>query len=279
MNKLITQDGFVFIHISLILHIKLPKMYYSNICLGGQHMLKFTKVKDYVQFIATILTLLTVVTTNLSTFNKWLFGENNTDLLILGSFLKPAYGFFNKDSPDKSVYPMFEIKNLNDKNIILTGMKVKIYGQKNMQSPSGLFGENVLSADLNKNDPIIIEPGKSVFIIHNKGINLSKLSDFFEQKKVQNLFFTEYSYGLHTINDLSWINLLNQEFKNQYGANSQIKVTLFTGNKRPIRRFSCKFSEGVDPLSHNGKFKHTVFLGELLALKQKSQIRQTNINK
>ncbi|UCM61831.1 hypothetical protein LEO78_00745 [Aeromonas hydrophila] len=160
------------------------------------------------------------------------------------------------------VFLMMSIRNYSMLPIMIVSAEIEGNGSSLIgKGKAGRQGICILSSSENNNEPLTIQPGKTIWIKVGNSIHLSGLSRVMSNINIQDihLFAPDTGVGIH---DVYFVNILNDLLAKKYGKDAEIIANIYTGEERKKHSFSFNITQGTDLFSKDGTLQHDWFLAQ-----------------
>lgn len=187
-------------------------------------------------------------------------GVDNLDLVVLNARLAPVYPSAIIEKQRDQVFLQVEIRNYGGSPIMLTSADVSVLNSKFAKvGVGGSISRCSLGSDPNKNTPLEIKSGSSVWLTLAEAVQLPGLSKWLTKDELSRVYVATPD-DPYTIAETTYVENVNKEFSRLFGRDASIQVVLYSGIHIKQRAFQFKLSEGGDVFASDGGLQHDWFV-------------------
>lgn len=191
---------------------------------------------------------------------SWFSSEEN--MSVIQARLQPFR--INPDIKEgqDEVFLMMEIRNYDTSPLMIVSADVDGGGNKLVtKGKAGWQSRCTFSSDANRNEPLTVRPGQTVWIMVGNAVLLKGLNDLMNGLDLKSLHNFEPDAGVG-IYEVGFVDILNEALEKKYGKNAEIVASLYTGPDKNKHAFSFPLNQGKDFFSKDGSLQHDWLLAK-----------------
>lgn len=166
-----------------------------------------------------------------------------------------------KEGQDE-VFLMMEIRNYDTSPLMIVSADVDGSGNKLVtRGKAGWQSRCTFSSDANRNEPLTVRPGQTVWVMVENAVLLKGLNDLMNGLDLKSLHNFEADAGVG-IYEVGFVDILNKALEKKYGKNAEIVASLYTGPDKNKHIFSFPLNQGKDFFSKDGSLQHDWLLAK-----------------
>lgn len=195
----------------------------------------------------------------------------NKDIAVVQARLEPFLIINGRENEQDDVFLMISIRNYSMSPIMIVSADIEGKGSYLIrQGKAGRQGLCTLSSNENSNEPLMIYPGKTIWVKVGNSTHISGLSDTMSKIDLQrvHLFESDSMIGIH---EVYFVDVLNDLLIKKYGRSAEIVANLYVGREKIKHSFSFNITQGKDLFSKDGSLQHDWFLAQWIKPKNSSQ--------
>lgn len=190
----------------------------------------------------------------------------------------------DKKGLNEQVYLSVRATNISSSLIVLTAAKWEIVQARNLSKGGGSYGyKNLLWPALSVNKPIKIKPGAQVEIKLGEGLELHGMASRMHRNHDLDNAYVVPEIKPARINGDIYVNWFAEQMGLLYGMKSNLRITLYEGDYKPIASLSLPLAQGVDFFYHGEavdqrgrvqyapRLAYDAFLGQYLEMREKME--------
>lgn len=228
-------------------------------------IIQYLKSKKAIFF--SSLTLIVAIGTGLVTLKDakeviWSWFSTEENMSVIQARLQPFRILPQIKEGQDEVFLMMEVRNYDTSPLMIVSADVDGSGNKLVtKGKAGTWSRCTFSADANKNKPLTVAPGQTVWVTVGDAILLKGLNDLMNGLDLKSLHTFEPDAGVG-IYEIGFIDTLNKALEKKYGKNSEIVANLYTGSEKTRHTFTFRLSQGKDLFSKDGSLQHDWLLAK-----------------
>lgn len=166
-----------------------------------------------------------------------------------------------KEGQDE-VFIMMEIRNYDTSPLMIVSADIDVKGSHLVtKGKAGWQSRCAFTSDANRNEPLTIKPGQTLWVMIGQAILLPGLSDLMNELNLHDIHTIPPETGI-SIHELYFVDILNKAFEKKYGKDTKIVANIYTGAEKIKHSFSFSLNQGKDLFSKDGNLQHDWFLAK-----------------
>ncbi|EGT4286929.1 hypothetical protein DOX48_05110 [Cronobacter malonaticus] len=166
-----------------------------------------------------------------------------------------------KEGQDE-VFLMMEVRNYGTSPLMIVSADVDGSGTKLVtQGKAGSWSRCTFSSDANKNKPLTVAAGQTVWVTVGGAVLLKGLNDLMNGLDLEEIHTLPPEAGIG-IHEVYFVDILNKALEKKYGKNAEIVANLYTGPEKTKHTFSFHLMQGKDLFSKDGSLQHDWLLAK-----------------
>lgn len=192
----------------------------------------------------------------------WSWFNTNENISVIQARLQPFRIRPDIKETQDELFLMMEIRNYDTSPLMIVSADIGIRGSRlATEGKAGWQSRCAFTSDANRNDPLTINPGETLWVMVGQAVLLPGLSDLMEELNVDSLHHFEPDAGVG-IYEVGFVDTLNKAFERKYGKNTEIRASLYTGADKDKHTFSFRLNQGKDFFSWDGSLQHDWLLAK-----------------
>ncbi|KAA1195424.1 hypothetical protein [Photorhabdus heterorhabditis] len=191
---------------------------------------------------------------------SWISAKEN--ISVIKARMQPFRTMPHIKEGQDEVFLMIEIRNYDTSPMMIVSANIDVRGSNlATKGNAGWQSRCAFTSDVNRNEPLTIKPGQTLWVMISQSILLPGLSELMDGLDLQNIhtFPPESGTGIH---EVYFVDILNKAFEKKYGKDIEIVASLYTGVEKTRHTFSFSLIQGKDLFSKDGSLQHDWFLAK-----------------
>ncbi len=227
----------------------------------------FQHIKDKWKTLVSVVTLIAAISGGITALSGakdiiWPWFSTEENMSVIQARLQPFRILPQIKEGQDEVFLMMEVRNYDTSPLMIVSADVDGSGNKLVtKGKAGTWSRCTFSSDANKNKPLTVAPGQTVWVTVGDAILLKGLNDLMNGLDLKSLHTFEPDAGVG-IYEVGFIDTLNKALEKKYGKNAEIVANLYTGSEKTRHTFTFRLSQGKDLFSKDGSLQHDWLLAK-----------------
>ena len=168
-------------------------------------------------------------------------------VVIKNAWLRPSPAFFLPRASHSNEIAMLTLvlRNLSEKDVVLTAGKIEVVGAKGVVLQGGYFGEGALHPTVGNTSPIRIAAGQTAEVTFGDSIAFPGLLEKIEESIDTSKIMVIDALKPPRSNGTEYVEQLASLMADTYGKNAYLRASLFTEDYQLLQSFRIPLGRGV----------------------------------
>jgi len=224
-------------------------------------------LKSKWKILASVFTLVVAIGTGLLTLKDvkneiWSWFSSEESMSVIQARLQPFRIRPEIKEGQDEVFLMMEVKNYGTSPLMIVSADVDGSGTNLVtKGKAGEWSQCTFSSDANKNKPLTVAAGQTVWVTVGEALLLKGLNDLMNELDLEEIhtFPPVAGTGIH---EVYFVEILNKALEKKYGKNAEIVANLYTGSEKTKHTFTFHLTQGKDLFSKDGSLQHDWLLAK-----------------
>ena len=227
----------------------------------------FQYLKTKKAILASVFTIAVTLGTGFLTLKDvkneiWSWFSSEENMSVLQARLQPFRIRPEIKEGQDEAFLMMEVRNYGTSPLMIVSADVDGSGTNLVtKGKAGWWSRCTFSSDANKNKPLTVAAGQTVWVSVGEAVLLKGLNDLMKELNVENLHHFEPDAGVG-IYEVGFVDILNKALEKKFGKNAEIVANLYTGSEKTKHTFTFRLSQGKDLFSKDGSLQHDWLLAK-----------------
>lgn len=227
----------------------------------------FQYLKTKKAILASVFTIAVTLGTGFLTLKDvkneiWSWFSSEENMSVLQARLQPFRIRPEIKEGQDEVFLVMEVRNYGTSPLMIVSADVDGSGTNLVtKGKAGWWSRCTFSSDANKNKPLTVAAGQTVWVSVGEAVLLKGLNDLMNGLDLEKIhtFPPEAGTGIH---EVYFVDILNKALEKKYGKNSEIVANLYTGSEKTKHTFTFHLNQGKNLSSKDGSLQHDWLLAK-----------------